>query len=320
MSNDIVLVPVGELIGAAEPTPADQNPMLVYLGGLASGSQPTMRNALVSVAELLAPGVEPVDVAWHMLRFQHVARLRQVLVDVKKYAPATVNRMIAAVRGVVRAAWLLGLVSADDYQRVRAVKLVQASTELVGRSVAAPEFEKLFLQCDDTPIGNRNAVIVSLLYGCGLRRAEAASVALADYDRGENSIKVRRGKGRKDRTVYLPVGARRALDAWIACRGKAQGALICPVHKTGAIKIRALSPSAIWHVLVQLARDAGVAKLTPHDLRRSVASDMLDAGVDLVTVQRFLGHADPRVTARYDRRPGRVVAAAARKITVPFGR
>ena len=134
------------------------------------------------------------------------------------------------------------------------------------------------------------------------------------------STRVRRGKGRKERTAHLPVGARRAVDAWITCRGKAPGPLVCPVNKAGKITVRRLAPSAIWYALVQLAREARVAKITPHDCRRSLASDLLDGGVDLVTVQQILGHADPKVTARYDRRPGRVRAAAAEKIVVPFGR
>jgi integrase len=242
-----------------------------------------------------------------------------VLVDVKKYKPATVNRILSAVRGVLREAWGLDLIDADAYHKARAVKLVSASTEPAGRDVEADELRLLFAACEDSPIGNRNAVVLALLYGCGLRRAEVARVDLADYNRGANTIHVH-GKGKKERTVHLPAGARRAVDAWLEVRGKEPGPLICPVHKSGKVIMRRLDAAAIWFAIRGLVKRTNVAKLTPHDFRRTLTGDLLDAGVDLVTVQTMLGHADPKVTARYDRRPGRVRAAAAAKVNVPFNR
>jgi site-specific recombinase XerD len=85
------------------------------------------------------------------------------------------------------------------------------------------------------------------------------------------------------------------------------------------VLVRRIDPAAIWYAVQDIAERAKVAKVSPHDFRRTLTGDLLDAGVDLVTVQQMLGHADPKVTARYDRRPSRVRAAAAEKITVPFG-
>lgn len=317
----IELVKPGEL---ARRLPADRNPHDVYLGGLAAGSQPAMRDALKKISGVLAPGVEPRDVPWQFVRYQHVARIKSLLQQTKSttgevYGPATINRMLSALRGVLREAWLLGLMPADDYQRAKAVKLVRGETELSGRAVKAQELARLFAACDDTAAGNRDATLIALMYGCGLRRAEVASLNLGDYDRGENAVKVR-GKGNKQRTVYLPVGARNAVDAWLAIRGRAPGPLICPVDKVGAVNVRRLRPEAVWWALDRRRRAAGLAKLTPHDLRRSYAGDQLDGGTDLVTLSSLMGHSDPKTTARYDRRGARAKAEAADKLVVPFQR
>ncbi len=161
--------------------------------------------------------------------------------------------------------------------------------------------------------------MIALLYGCGLRRAEVAAADLADYRRGENTLKVH-GKGKKERTLNLPVGARCAVDAWLADRGRAAGALICPVNKNGKITIRHMTPAAVWDALKRRVKKAKLARLTPHDCRRSFASDQIDAGTHLVTLQAMLGHADPKTSARYDRSGDRRRAAAADSIKVPFGR
>ena len=79
--------------------------------------------------------------------------------------------------------------------------------------------------------------MLSLLYGCGLRRSEVVALDLSDYDQG--TVTVRTGKGRKERIVYCPTGGRVAVEAWIARRGTWPGALLNPVAKGGHIQARA---------------------------------------------------------------------------------
>src|SRR5262245_33969363 len=97
---------------APVPVP-DRSPARVYLARLAPGSRPTMRQALAAIAGLLAPGAPVEAVPWHRLRYPHTQAVRAALAA--RYAPATANKMLAALRGVLAAARRLGRLSADDY-------------------------------------------------------------------------------------------------------------------------------------------------------------------------------------------------------------
>lgn len=81
-----------------------------------------------------------------------------------------------------------------------------------------------------------------------------------------------------------------------------------------------MTPQAIYNVLAKRADEAKVKSFSPHDLRRTFVSDLLDAGADIATVAKIAGHADPRTTARYDRRPEEVKQKAANLLYVPYRR
>jgi integrase/recombinase XerD len=85
-------------------------------------------------------------------------------------------------------------------------------------------------------------------------------------------------------------------------RGTSAGPLLCPVNKGGTVTIRRLSDQAVLGALQKRAKQAMVKRFSPHDLRRTFISDLLDAGADIATVQRMAGHASPETTSRYDRR------------------
>lgn len=267
---------------------------------------------------------DPERLPWEELRYAHSARLRAMLVE-SGAAPSTVNVALSVLRGVLKEAWRLGLMTGEDYQRAIDLQPVKGERLPAGRHVNAGELRAMFDACDlETPSGARQAGLLAVLFGCGLRRAEAAGLAIEDYTVGVDgdtdvATLVVRGKGRKERSVYLNNGAKLAVDSWLAHRGDAAGALFCPVRKGGAISHeRNVTPQAIRDAVARIARRAGVSDLAPHDARRTFISDMLDAGVDLPTVQSLAGHADPRTTSRYDRRGERVKVQAARALHVPF--
>ena len=170
--SDIALFPT-----TAVPSPA-QHPAAVYLASLADGpGRASMKSALGKVAAILTDGRADAETTpWAELRFRHVAALRVKLAE--RYAPASANKALSAVRGVIRAAWRLGQISTDEYQRAIDVPAIKGSRLPAGRALDVGEIRALFQTCidDETAAGARDAAIFALMFGAGLRRAEVAAL------------------------------------------------------------------------------------------------------------------------------------------------
>lgn len=311
-------------VGAVSDTA--RHPALVYLARLAPGSRRTMQGALATAARALA-GEESTILSfpWADLRYQHTAALRAACWD--RYTPATTNKLLAAVRGVLREAWRLRLIEAEDYTRAADVRGVRAATLLRGRALSMGEIRSLFTHCagDPSPAGVRDAALLGVLYGAGLRRAEAVALNVGDYDAATAALRVERGKGRKARVTYVRGGAAAALDEWLILRESSAPTnpstpLFTRLRKGGTVTAQRLTDSGVLHVLQHRAVAAGVPPFSPHDVRRTFIGDLLDAGADISTVQRLAGHANVQTTARYDRRGERTKHAAAGLLHVPFVR
>ena len=254
------------------------------------------------------------DVPWHRLRFQHRQVVRSALAE--KYAHTMANRMLSALRGVLKAVWKLGLMSAEDYQKAASVESARGETVPAGRALSGGALAGQLDTCEQEPLGIRDAAILSLLYGCGLRRAELVGLQLGDYINEENELIVR-GKGNKQRAV--PVGnAAPALADWLAIRGEEAGPLFWGLGNRN--RRDRLTDQAIYNMLRKRARLAGVSRLSPHDFRRTFVGDLLDAGADIVTVQKMATHASPATPNRYDRRRKRAQHKAASLLHVPYRR
>lgn len=295
------------------------NPAAVYLASLGSGSRRAMTQALRVIAELLAgPNADPVTVPWWKVEYQHSQAIRSLLME--RYSPASINKMLAALRGVLRESWRLGFMDAETFHRAIDIKTVKGNAIPKGRSVGSGEINALVADClsDPSPAGIRDAAILALLYAAGLRRSEVVALDLVDFDSESGSLRIVASKGNKARMVYLGNGAKAAMSGWINLRGDAAGPLLYRVRKGGNVIPERLSDQAIWVILEKRFRQAQVKPFTPHDLRRTFAGEMLDAGVDLVTVQHLMGHASPVTTSRYDRREEKAKMEAATKIHFPM--
>jgi integrase/recombinase XerC len=300
--------------------PLDQHPAAVYLASLSEGSRRTMHQALDTIAGLLTGGqIDAFALDWGRMRYQHAAAVRTLLAE--RYKPATANKMLSALRQVLRHAWKLGQMSAEDYYRARDVEAIRGETLPAGRDLGTGEITALMAACerDPTPAGARDAAIIAVMYVTGIRRASVVKLDLADYDSSAGTLRVREAKGRKEYLAHIPQdGASRALADWLTVRGNNPGPLFWPVNKGGNMTRRRMSNQAIYNMLLKRAKQAGVVHFSPHDLRRTLAGDLLDAGADIVTVQKILGHANVGTTARYDRRPEETKRKAATLIHVPY--
>jgi integrase len=109
------------------------------------------------------------------------------------------------------------------------------------------------------------------------------------------------------------------MAAWLKVRGfEEDGPLFCPVDKAGRVTMRRLTTQAIYALVDRRARKAGVSHLSPHDGRRTFASDLFDSGVDAVQVQDLMDHASLLTTGGYDRRPELARLAAVERLHFPF--
>ena len=163
---------------ALAPLQPDRHPAAVYLAGLASGSRRTMRQALDSIASLLTDGrADAETLHWRALRYQHTAAVRAVIAE--RYAPATANKMLAALRGVLCQAWRLGDMTAEDYRRAADLAPVRGNRLPRGRALTMGELRVLFAAAAEEPHPStqaRDSALLAVLYGGGLRRAEVVAL------------------------------------------------------------------------------------------------------------------------------------------------
>lgn len=295
---------------------ADRNPAAVYLAGLAPSSRATMRRGLDNIARRLSSGkADALGVPWHLLRFQHTAAIRSELAT--HYSHTTANLMLSALRGVLKAAWKLELMTAEEYHTAASVERVIGETVPAGRSIPSGELAALLNTCNQNATGIRDAAIISVLYACGLRRAELVDLDLSHYEETADGGRfLVHGKRNKQRFVPIVSGAAAALADWLAVRGDAPG----PLFVVTGNRNRGGRPTtqAVYAMLKARGARAGIATLSPHDLRRTFVGDLLDAGADIVTVQKLAGHSSVETTARYDRRDEKAKAAAVARLHVPY--
>jgi hypothetical protein len=133
---------------------------------------------------------------------------------------------------------------------------------------------------DPSPAGARDAALVALLYGGGLRRSEAVALDLVDYEAETGQLTTRKSKGNRPRVCWVTNGSSLALADWLAVRGDEPGPFFMAVGKGGRVSQDRSSGRAVHVVLQRRARQAGVTRLTPQDLRRSFVSDLLERGAD----------------------------------------
>ena len=183
-------------------------------------------------------------------------------------------------------------------------KAADKSADTVNRNEAPARADKRD-NARVTAESQRNAAILELLYATGIRVAELVSMDIADIDFSNRTIKVT-GKGNKQRVVPFGLPAQRALETWLE-----QGRPVLARTATDAAKSRATNALFLGarggridqriarDIVHRAAREAGVPDISPHALRHSAATHMLDGGADLREVQEMLGHSSLKTTQRY---------------------
>jgi len=204
--------------------------------------------------------------------------------------PASIGRKLAALRSCSRFLVRRGVMEHNHARDVRGPrqprKLVsflpidEAAQLVAGRAIAGATRP-------------RDVAILELLYASGLRVSELSGLDLDALDRPDRSVRVL-GKGRKERIVPYGEHAARALDTWLGVRGEQPGPLF--TNPRG----RRLTVRSIYTVVRRAARVAGITRpVSPHTLRHTFATHLLDNGADLRMIQELLGHSRLSTTQRY---------------------
>src|ERR687886_3016189 len=210
---------------------------------------------------------------------------------VQRRQAATVNRRLAALRKFFLWAKSTGRVAELPTATVKGVPAAPRAP----KSLPKRDVDRLIREAEKA--GNkRNLAILQLLRHTGLRVGELCNLRLCDIRKSERkgSVLVRSGKGDKDRTVPLNHDVREALEAYLKVRPEASDD-----HLFLGQRGEPLQTDGVQLIVRKLARRAGLEKVTPHVLRHSFAKHVLDAGEDLATVSRLLGHERLETTAIY---------------------
>lgn len=232
----------------------------------------------------------------------------------KPYRPASIARIIVSLRSLYRFLVREGAIERDPTATVGA----PARERALPKAISIEEIEALLSQPGTDLLGRRDKAMLELLYAGGLRISELCALDVDDVDLDARSLTVYEGKGGKTRIVPLGRHAAKAVGDYVAAsrpelarrsRESARGALFLNARGSR------LTRQGCWKVLKGYARDAGLGeRVSPHTLRHSFATHMLDGGADIRVVQELLGHASLSTTQVYtlvsDRRLKEVHEAA----------
>lgn len=278
------------------------NPALVYLRSLNSPrSVQTMASLLAIGARIL--GATSVETCcWGSLRRHHVLGIVEVLQETN-LTKSTINNYLSALKGVAREAYKLKLMDYESHLSIMELGNFQGREAPRGRTLQRDEIHRLFAVCeaDRSSSGPRDAAILSVILGCGLCRSEVVGLNLNDVAINEMALRVR-GKGQKERMVYMPLGTMQRLILWVdLMSGEDSGPLFIRIRRFDRLTDARLTDQAVYHILQVRQSEAGIEKCVPQDLRRTFATVMLEAGEDLIKVTNAMGHASITTTMQYAR-------------------
>jgi site-specific recombinase XerD len=230
-----------------------------------------------------------------------VTRYR-IHLESRQLAPGTINVRLAAVRRLAYEAADSGLLSPELAAGIRRVKGSKKLGIRLGNWLTVDEARTLWQLPDENTLkGKRDRAILAVLLGCGLRRGELTELTLAHLQRREDhwAIVDLIGKAGHVRTVPMPDWVKQTIDHWLIAAGVSQGKMFRCVCRIGTAWGSQMTEKVVWHVVKQYAQQLGIAKLAPHDLRRSCARLCHGAGGELEQIQFLLGHVSVQTTEKY---------------------
>lgn len=285
------------------------HPVQLYRLSLASKNSRSQVDKLAKRIAALSGISAPEDYPWHQMTYTHALSIMAQLED-DGLAFTTVNAHLAIIKGISKQCWMLGLMDGDIYSKIKSVQGRKGIRVPSGRALSDAELDSLFAVCandQNMARSTRNAAIIALGVFAGLRRSEIAQLKRNDIDLHNASYTVI-GKGNKQATLPLSGRALPYITDWLAAclRQDIKGAyLFGEVEKNGKIKhLNGIIGNTVWTIIKKTAFDAGIDPdrlPSPHDMRRTLITNLLDKGVNPRITQAVARHANVQTTMRYDR-------------------
>ncbi len=286
-----------------------------YIGGLAPSGRRGIISLLNHSASILKCDVDAADYPWEQLNYAAVAKVRTALLD-DGYAVSSVNMALSVLRSVAQTAFNLNCMNAETLARIRSVKRVSGDIQRKGRALDKQEIRALIQAAKQHPQPARrcrDTAIVLTLCGTGLRAGELVKLERRDYDNG--ILTVRQGKGRKYREIHVANAVDKAILAWLKVSAdEDDSALFSRIQRNSKVASQPLTTTGLTGILEQLQQTSGIARFTPHDMRRTFITCLLEQGVDINTVRQLAGHSDISTTTRYDCRGETMKVNASRRL------
>ena len=274
---------------------------LVVERGLAANTLTSYRRDLRRyVAFLAGSGIDDLDAVTETTVAAFLMHLREGDSEHPPLSATSAGRTVVAVRGFHKFCVNDGLATQDPAAGVRP----PAPARRLPKALPLADVESILEAAGSagTTLALRDRALLEVLYGTGARISEAVGLDVDDVDRVEGTVLLR-GKGSKERLVPIGSYALAALDAYLT-RARPELAAVGSPERAGALFLNArggrLSRQSAWTVLVKAADRAGVTRdVSPHTLRHSFATHLLEGGADVRVVQELLGHASVTTTQIY---------------------
>jgi integrase/recombinase XerD len=267
--------------------------------GLAANTLTSYRRDLRRYQEYLEElGIDSLDAVTEATVTSFLVRLREGDADHPALSSTSAARTVVAVRGFHKFAVSDGLAASDPAAGVKP----PAPAKRLPKALPLADVEAILEAAGSagTTLALRDRALLEVLYGTGARISEAVGLDVDDLDTVDGTVLLR-GKGSKERLVPVGSYALEAVEAYLV-RGRPE--LVAAGSGTPALFLNArggrLSRQSAWAVLVRAAERAGVTRdVSPHTLRHSFATHLLDGGADVRVVQELLGHASVTTTQVY---------------------
>ena len=294
------------------------HPALTYLESLGSDkSRKTMRSSLNIAVRILTKkkNSDIYDIQWHTLTYQETAALQAALM--RKYKPATAQRIMCAVKRTLKEAWRLKLMTLEAYTRAIDIPSIRIPENFPGRALELEEIRALIEACENDKNrvrGHRDRALIVLLRASGLRCAEISHLKTVHFEPKNSRLKVYKAKGGDSYYSYLPQSSIPPIEEWLDIRDRRPGALINPVRREGTIAHnKHLTESGIFQAIRKRCKQIELQHFSPQDFRRTFCTDLIGK-IDDALLQKLMHHKSFSTTARYDRRKESVQAEAVQNI------